>query len=115
MTDVATKPRPGTSLRGFSVPILLVGALVVVPVTLGLLTTSWSTPDDAAFVRMAFASVAGATLAIATVLGLLVDRIIRRATVSTIAIFAVIALVVVPWQLRIISDAADLLLVRLSL
>ncbi len=64
---------------------------------------------------MAFANVAGATLAIATVLGLLVDRIIRRATASTIAIFAVIALVVVPWQLRIISDAADLLLVRLSL
>ena len=64
---------------------------------------------------MAFTNVAGATLAIATVLGLLVDRIIRRATVSTIAIFAVIALVVVPWQLSIISSAADLLLVRLNL
>ena len=115
MTDVATKPRPGTSLRGFSAPILLVGALVVVPMALSLLTTSWSAPDDAAYVRMAFANGAGATLAIATVVGLLVDRIIRRATASTIAIFAVIALVVVPWQLRIISDAADPLLVRLSL
>ncbi|KAF2412865.1 hypothetical protein B1729_12850 [Microbacterium sp. B35-04] len=115
MTDVATKPRPGTSLRGFSAPILLVASLVVVPVMLGLLTTSWSTPDDEAYVRMAFASVAGATLAIAAVLGLLVDRIIRRATVATIAIFAVISLVVVPYELGVMSRAADLLLVRLSL
>ena len=38
MTDVATKPRPGTSLRGFSAPILLIGALIVVPVALSLLT-----------------------------------------------------------------------------
>jgi hypothetical protein len=115
MTDVATKPRPGTSLRGFSAPILLVGGLVVVPTALLLLFGQSSAPDDAAYVRMAFASVAGATLAIATVLGLLVDRIIRRATVSTIAIFAVIALVVVPYELRTISLAADTLLVRLSL
>jgi hypothetical protein len=115
MTDVATKPRPGTSLRGFSAPILLVGALIVVPVTLGLLTTSWSAPDPEAYVRMAFASVAGATLVIATVLGLLVDRIIRRATVSTIAIFAVIALMVVPDELGVLSRAADTLLFNLSL
>ena len=115
MTDVATRPRPGTSLRGFSAPILLVGALVVVPMALSLLTTSWSAPDDAAYLRMAFANVAGATLAIATVVGLLVDRIIRRATVSTIAIFAVIALFVVPYELGVISSAAEQLLVRLSL
>ena len=115
MTDVATKPRPGTSLRGFSAPILLVGALIIVPTALSLLNTSSSAPDDAAYVRMSFSAVAGATLAIATVLGLLVDRIIRRATVSTIAIFAVIALFVVPYELGVISSAAEQLLVRLSL
>jgi len=115
MTDVATKPRPGTSLKGFSAPILLIGGVVVVPMALGLLFNSWSTPDDEAYVRMAFATVAGATLAIATVVGLLVDRIIRRATVSTIAIFAVIALVVVPYELNAISGAAELLLARLDL
>jgi hypothetical protein len=115
MTDVATKPRPGTSLRGFAAPILLVGGLVVVPTALMLLFGQSSAPDDAAYVRMAFATVASSTLAIATVVGLLIDRLIRRATVSTIAIFAVIALVVVPWQLHIISSAADTLLIRLSM
>ena len=115
MTDVATKPRPGTSLRGFSAPLLLVGALVVVPVALSLLTNSWSAPDDEDYVRMAFANVAGATLAIATVVGLLVDRIVRRATPSTIGIFLVIALVVVPYELNAISRAGDLLLDRLAL
>ena len=114
MTDVATRLRPGTSLKGFAAPILLIGGVVVAPTALGLLFTSWSTPDDEASVRMAFATVAGATLAIATVVGVLVDRIIRRATVSTIAIFAVIALVVVPYELNAISGAAELLLARLS-
>ena len=115
MTDVATKPRPGTSLRGFSAPLILLGGLVIVPIGLALLTTGYEAPDDAAYVRMAFASVAGATVAIITVLGLLVDRIVRRAGLSTIAIFAVIALVVVPWQLSAVSRTADLLLTRLAL
>ncbi|MFB7883421.1 hypothetical protein [Microbacterium sp. NPDC056057] len=115
MTDVATKPRPGTSLRGFSAPLILLGGLVIVPIGLALLTTGYEAPDDAASVRMAFASVAGATVAIITVLGLLVDRIVRRASLSTIAIFAVIALVVVPWQLSAVSRTADLLLTRLAL
>ena len=116
MTDVATsKPRPGSSLRGFSAPLLLFSGLVLVPTGILLLFGQSSAPDDAAYVRMAFASVAGSTLAIATVLGLLVDRILRRASWSTIGLFAVIALVVVPWQLRIISSTGDTLLVRLGL
>ncbi|MBW9109170.1 hypothetical protein [Microbacterium ureisolvens] len=116
MTDVATrKPRPGTSLRGFSAPILLFAGIVLVPATLSLLATSWEAPDDPAYIRMAFASVAGSTIAIATVVGVLVDRVVRRATVSTIALFALIALVVVFWQLSTISSAADTLLVRMSL
>ncbi|MFC8680382.1 hypothetical protein ACFT30_02595 [Microbacterium ureisolvens] len=115
MTDVATKPRPGSSLRGFSAPLILITGLVIVPFGLALLFNSYTAPDDEAYVRMAFASVAGATVAITAVLGLLIDRIVRRASISTIAIFAVIALVVVPWQLAAISSASDLLLARLGL
>ncbi|WP_341996191.1 hypothetical protein MRBLWH7_003176 [Microbacterium sp. LWH7-1.2] len=116
MTDVATRnSHPGTSLRGFSAPILLFTGIVLVPAALTLLTTSWDAPDDAAYIRMAFASVAGSAIAIATVVGLLVDRVIRHATVSTIALFGLIALVVVLWQLSAISSAADMLLVRMSL
>lgn len=115
MTDVATKPRPGTSLRGFSAPLLLLTGVVLVPLGIGLLANSWEAPDDAAYVRMAFATVSGATIAILTVLGLLVDRVVRRASASTIAIFAVIALVVVPWALNEIASAGELLLTRLAL
>ncbi|MGN6219874.1 MAG: hypothetical protein ACTHNQ_10230 [Microbacterium sp.] len=118
MTDVATKPgptRPGTSLRGFSAPLVLLLGLVIVPVGLALATLPQGAPTDEDYVRMAFASVAACTIGIASVLGLLVDRIVRRAKASTIALFAVVALVVVPWQLSAITSAADLLLVRLSL
>lgn len=117
MSDVAAKPRtrPGTSLMGFSAPAVLALGVIVIPAALGIAFGNVSAPDDEAYVRMAFATVAGATIAIACILGLLVDRIIRRATISTIAIFSVIALLVVPWQLNAIGAAADLLLLRLSL
>lgn len=119
MSSVATESpaparRPGTSLRGFSAPLILLVGVVVVPFALTIATLPSAAPDDADFVRMAFASVAGATIAIASVLGLLIDRVIRRAKLSTIAIFALIALVVVPWQLSAIQSAADLLLGRLG-
>jgi len=118
MTDVATKPRPtrpGTSLRGFSAPLVLLLGLLIVPVGLALLSAPAGAPADEDYVRMAFASVAGCTIGIVSVVGLLVDRIVRRASASTIALFAVIALVVAPWQLSGIAGASDLLLARLSL
>ena len=112
MSDVATPARqkPGTALRGFSAAALLLLGVVVIPWTLALLFNSWDAPDAAAYVRMAFAAVAGSTIAIATVVGLLVDRIIRRAPLSTISAFAVIALVVVLLQVGAISGAARNLL-----
>jgi hypothetical protein len=118
MTDVATKPRPtrpGTSLRGFSAPLVLLLGLVIVPVGLALLSTPAGAPTDEDYVRMAFAGVAGCTIGVVSVVGLLVDRIVRRASASTIALFAVIALVVVPWQLSGIGRAADQLLANLGL
>jgi hypothetical protein len=119
MSSVATESpapvrRPGTSLRGFSAPLVLLVGVVVIPFVLTVATTPSSAPTDADYVRMAFASVAGATIAIASALGLLIDRVIRRAKSSTIAIFALVALVAVPYQLSAIQNAADLLLARLG-
>jgi len=87
----------------------------VIPFLLSVLSNSWSAPDAGAYVRMAFASVAGATLGIVTVVGLLLDRIIHRATTSTIAIFAAIAIVVTLTSVQSITSSAELLLQRLSL
>lgn len=118
MTDVATKPRttrPGTSLRGFSAPLVLLLGLAVVPFGLTLLTLPAGRPDEMDYVRMAFASVAGCTIAILSVVGLLVDRILRRAKPATIAYFALVALVVVWWQLGNLSIAAETLLSRLGI
>ena len=115
MTDVETRPKPGTRSKGFSAPLLLLGALVGFPLVLMLVFNHWDSPTDADYVRMAFISVASATVAIVTVLGLLVDRILRRMSISSIAIWAVIALVVTVAQLQSISYASELLLQRLSL
>jgi hypothetical protein len=91
MTDVENPPKPGASYKGFSAPLLLLGGLVGFPLVLMLFFNHWDAPTDADYVQMAFISVACATVAIVTVLGLLMDKILRRASVSTIAVFSVIA------------------------
>ncbi|WP_127818282.1 hypothetical protein [Microbacterium sp. CPCC 204701] len=57
--------------------ILVVGVFLI-PTALSVIFNSYSAPDAAADVRMAFAQVTGATIAIITVLGLLAHRIVRR-------------------------------------
>jgi xanthine/uracil permease len=114
VSEVAQRPMPGTRLRGFSAGVILVVGVVLVPMALGLIFNSSSAPDAAAYVRMAFAQVAGATIAIITVLGLLLHRIVRRSPFITIAWFAFIALIIGSWQLSAINGAAELLLTRLS-
>ena len=112
---VQTRPMPGTRLWGFSAGAILVVGVLVVPITLVLVFNSSSTPDAAAYVRMAFAQVVGATIAIVTVLGLLAHRILRRSPRATIAWFAGIAALVVSWQIGQFGRAADFLLTGLGL
>lgn len=100
MSETVQRPMPGTRLWGFSGGVILVTGVILVPMALGIIFNSYSAPDAAAYVRMAFAQVAGATVAIITVLGLLLHRIVRRSPVSTIAWFAFIALVIGSWQSR---------------
>ena len=58
MSSVATESpaparRPGTSLRGFSAPLILLLGVFVIPFALAIATTAWSAPDDADFVVLA--------------------------------------------------------------
>ncbi|HKP08732.1 MAG TPA: hypothetical protein VJU58_15895 [Microbacterium sp.] len=109
-TETAVRPMPGTRLRGFSGGVILVVGVLLVPMALVVIFNSYSAPDAAAYVRMAFAQVAGATIGIITVLGLLLHRIVRRSPWSTIAWFGFIALVIVFWEISAIDNAADFLL-----
>ncbi len=113
MSSLATQRRV-TGFRGFSGTAVLVFGVFVVPMALAFATNSWTAPDAAAYVRMAFGTVAGATVAISTVVGLLVHRILRRAPLATIMTFAGIALVVLCRQLSAIGGAAQRLLMSLG-
>lgn len=115
MTDTAIRPAPGTRLRGYSSGLILVTGVMLVPLAIGFLFNSWDAPDAAAYVRMAFAQVAGATIAIGTVAGLLLQRIIRRTSAGQIACFAFIAVAVTTTQLFTISNGVTTLLARLGL
>ncbi|MFG6402921.1 hypothetical protein [Microbacterium sp. P04] len=114
MSDTVVRPQPGTRLRGFSGGVILLVGVLLIPLALSVIFNSSATPDAAAYVRMAFAQVAGATIAIVTVLGLLAHRIARRSPRSTLTQFALIALVVVSWQAGTFSRAADFLLTGIA-
>ena len=106
---------PGTRLRGFSSGVILVMGVMVVPIAIGLAFNSYAAPDAAAYVRMAFATVAGSTIAIVTVIGLVIQRITRRSPPLDIAWFAVLAAVIISVQINLLTAAADVLLSRLGL
>jgi hypothetical protein len=87
--------------------VFLVLGVLVVPLLLVVATTSYGdAPDAAAWVQMAFGVVAGQTIAIVTVVGVLVTAIVRRSGVGSIATFAIIAGVVTSLALSTISSQA---------
>ena len=107
MSDVATST-PTTNRRKSPASLLLVGGIVLVPALLTFVFNSWEAPDAEAYVRMAFASVAGSTLAIITVFAVLISRLRER--FSTVAIYAVIAVVVTYYSFNAIDRAGAFLL-----
>ncbi|MFG6277970.1 hypothetical protein [Microbacterium sp. 5K110] len=109
MTQTETRPMPGTRLGGFSSGVILVVGVLVVPFALGIAFTRSSSPDAHDYVRMAFAQVAGATIAMATPVALVVQRIIRRSPLVDTLWFVAIAGAVIWFQLANLSLAADTL------
>lgn len=115
MTNVETGRADTTFLRLWGASLLLVAGVLVIPALLAILANSYSAPDAAAYVRMAFATVAGQTIAIVTVAGLLASRIISRAPRTEIIRFAAIGAAVTFYAVSIIAAAGDMLLQRLDL
>ena len=94
--------------------ILFVG-LIVIPFALSAILNSYGALTEENAIRMAFASVAGQTIAILSVIATVVLTVRRRAGVNQIVLFVVIAIVVTTGALNAMSNAAELLLTRLDL
>ncbi|WP_404472842.1 hypothetical protein [Microbacterium aerolatum] len=105
-----TRPMPGTRMRGYSSGLLLLLEVLVVPAALSLISNSWSAPDAEAYVRMAFAQVAGSVIAIGTVVLLVAQRIVRRSRIQNIAAFVFIAVAVILWKATNLQRTSDFLL-----
>ena len=102
---------PPVRARLLPAPLILLCGLLLVPAAIALAANSWTAPDAAAYVRMAFASVAGTVVAVVSVLVLLVDRLVKRAPAGNMVALTVVALV---WASSTLATASDVLLQRLA-
>ncbi|MFT2691235.1 hypothetical protein [Clavibacter zhangzhiyongii] len=102
---------PPVRARLLPAPLILLCGLVVVPAAIALAANSWSTPDAPAYVRMAFATVAGVVVAVASVLVLLVDRLVKRALAGTMVALTICVLL---WASSTLASTSDVLLQRLA-
>ena len=98
-------------LRPFG--ILLVG-VILVPAAITLLTNSGDTPDSADYVRMAFGTVAGQTIAILSALAVFVASLVRRLAIGAILANGFVALVVIVLAVGNIARAGHMLLLALG-
>lgn len=90
-----------------------VGGVLVVPLVLTLAFNSWSAPDDAAFVRMAFAQVASGTIAVATMLALVVVSLVKH-TKNATPVLIVVAVIISQYWFVSLSNAVTTLLERIG-
>lgn len=112
MTQPDTQPTSRARLSGTAASALLATGVLIVPTLLTVAFNSYFEPSYEDSVRMAFAQVAGATVAITTVVAFVVYGIVRRVPAKEIVWFAVIALAVVAWQVNHLINVADLLVNR---
>lgn len=74
---------------------ILIAGVLVVPLALAVAFNSWAAPDDAAYIRMAFATVAGQTISILAAAGLLIVSIARKQRNATLVLAVVTVIVIV--------------------
>ena len=113
--STATTTRP--TKRSFRIQpgAILIFGVVLVPMLLALALNSYGELTDAGAVRMAFGTVAGATLGIVSALAAAALVIVRRSHPGAIVGYSVFAVLVIMWGFGSMASAADLLLSRLTL
>ncbi|MFE1646495.1 hypothetical protein [Microbacterium sp. P01] len=87
--------------------IFLVAGIVVVPALIALLSPRGFEPGTETFVYVAFAVVAGQTIAVLTAVGVLAAAIIRRSGLGRIMVFGAVAAVVISIAMNTAGSLAD--------
>ena len=112
--EVDIVPTERKSRRMSRATVLILGVLMI-PAALSITMNSYGALTVDSALRMAFATVAGQTIAILSAIVAVVLTITRRYAWPAIAAVAIIALVITQFALGTIASAGDLLLVRLDL
>ncbi|EQM73038.1 hypothetical protein L687_07110 [Microbacterium maritypicum MF109] len=101
-------------MERFSRPICLITGVLIVPFALAILVGGAGELTASSAVRMAFAGVAGQTVAVLTALVLVVDTLRRREQIYWILLYGFIAAAVGLFAYYQVTSAAELLLTRLD-
>ncbi|CAN5464470.1 hypothetical protein BH10ACT5_BH10ACT5_02010 [soil metagenome] len=94
--------------------VLILG-VIVVPFALSAALNNYGGLTEDGALRMAFATVAGQTIAILSAIAAVVLTVTRRYAWPAVGAMAIIAAVITAWAIGSISSAGDLLLERLDL
>lgn len=100
--------------RRVSRGLVLIAGVVLIPFALGLALNSYGALTAASAVRMAFATVAGQTIAILSAIVAVVLTITQKRSWQSLALMVVTATVISVSAIGNIGSAGDLLLVRLD-
>ncbi|OAN34005.1 hypothetical protein [Microbacterium sp. H83] len=95
--------------------LVLLVTLILVPFALAAVLNSYGPPTAESAVRMAFATVAGQTVAIGGALAALVITIVSRRNLPGIVFFGLLAVIVTANAVMAMTGAGQLLLDRLDL
>lgn len=95
--------------------LILLASVVIVPVALTAALNSYGPLTQESALRMAFATVAGMTVAVLGAVAALVVTLARRRSIPGVVFFALVLVFVTTWAVAAVSSAGDLLLERLAL
>ncbi|WP_076708168.1 hypothetical protein [Microbacterium oleivorans] len=113
--DTVPAVRPTARRRGLSRGTVMVVGAVLVPLALTVIFNSWGPLTDESAVQMAFARVAGLTIAILSSVTIVVMTVRRRSQWPAVAGALLVASLVVAWSTMELQSTADDLLNRLEL